>query len=459
MMKFRPLIAFAFTAVSLAGCTKSVDPANTPNGTEDTSTVAQDNARTEQIRQAYAEANVDRAAAAKAVRTFGAELYRSLQSQSGKEANLALSPWSVENALIMTAAGAKGDTLAQMLSTLGFGIYADSPESMQTSFADLSKSMLENAREYEEDGSRDDDTILQAANAIWVANELKPKLRPEFQGILRDVHQAEINTAPFRSDAEGARETINKWVADHTDDKIEDLLPGGFIRPSTSMVLTNAVAFDADWMHAFDEKLTKEEDFHRLDGTTSRVRMMNQRINSASYWTGDNFIGVALPYEGGDYAMSIVVPEAGHFAQVRDVLFQDGWETVFPSRNNWSEGQAQVALPKFKFRWSGQLAEVLKGMGMEHAFDGRANFTGMFSEGNEVISQVIHEVYIDVDEDGTEAAAATGVGMMRTSMPMEPPMIQTIRADRPFLFIIQDTASGTPVFMGQVVDPSASARD
>src|SRR5690554_3823075 len=98
-------------------------------------------------------------------------------------------------------------------------------------------------------------------------------------------------------------------------------------------------------------------------------------------------------------------------------------------------------------------------MGMEHAFDGRANFTGMFSEGNEVISQVIHEVYIDVDEDGTEAAAATGVGMMRTSMPMEPPMIQTIRADRPFLFIIQDTASGTPVFMGQVVDPSASARD
>lgn len=461
-MKFQPLLAFAFAAMSLTACSKNSDPAsadtNSRAGGADTSAVAQANTSAAEVREAYENAKVDRDAAAQAVQRFGTSLFQDLQKNSSSEQNIALSPWSVESALLMTAAGAKGDTLAQMMNALGFVTFADSPASMQTSFAALNRTLLANAREYNEDGSRDDDLILEAANAIWVAEQLRKDLRPEFQETLRTVHNAEVHDAPFQSNPDRARNTINKWVNDRTDDKIPELLPAGFITPQSSMVLTNAVTFDADWMHSFNERLTKPEDFRRLDGSTVSVPMMNQRLESVGHWSGEHFVAVQLPYEGGDYAMNILVPEDGHFAHVRDNLFQQGLDALFPRADKHEIGIVQLALPKFKFRWSGELAQSLKALGMEHAFDNRADFSGMFTEGNELISQVIHEVYIDVDEEGTEAAAATAVGMMRTSAPINPPKVTTVRADRPFLFVIQDTETGTPVFMGQVVDPSVSAR-
>lgn len=403
------------------------------------------------------------AIASKALKQFGTGLYQQLQTTDG-ENNLAISPWSIQSALIMTAAGAKGNTLAQMLYSLGFVQLADDPAVMQTAFAALSNELLRAAVQAQDpdddddddddqDDSDDDGLILHAANAIWVADQLRSSLREDFEQTLKDIHHAEVNNAPFQNDADAARQTINRWIATHTDDKIKDLLPPGAVDRMTSMVLTNAIAFDADWTHPFDEKNTRKKPFRLLSGDTVDVQLMNQRLQRGSYWEADHFAAVALPYEAGDYAMSVVVPHEGQFVAVRDALFENGYESVFiPAADRRTE-IVNVFLPRFTFRWRSSLTTALKALGMENAFDNRADFSRMFTEESHLISDVIHEVYIEVDEEGTEAAAATGVIVSTTSMPAEPPKVYDVRADRPFLFAIHDIKTNTPVFLGQVVNP------
>lgn len=452
-----PLIAFAIAAVSLSACTKTTADDTPIGASDDTSAVAQDSARADDLRDAFENATTEPATAATAVQTFGVQLYHDLQKRSASEQNLAISPWSVESALMMTAAGAKGDTLAQLMSGLGFITFADSPASMHTSFAALNRQLIEHALEDGESGDDDDDYIFSVANAVWVAEHLRQDLRPEYQATLRDIHGAEITSAPFRENPEGARETINEWVEEKTDDKIEDLIGEGIITRDTSLVLTNAIAFDADWHVPFKEEQTRDVPFHPLAGDPHDVDMMHQNLERARYWEGQGFVGVELLYEDERYAMSVVVPQEGQFSQVRDQLFaDDGYSRIFPATADRSFERVNVALPKFKFSWSGTLADTLKAMGIEHAFDNRADFSRMFIDGDERISEVIHEVYIEVDEEGTEAAAATAVVMTRTSAVIHQDPPKEVRADRPFLFVIHDTATSTPVFMGQVIVPSAT---
>lgn len=394
-----------------------------------------------------------------ALQQFGTKLYQEL-NQGNENDNLAISPWSIESALVMVAAGAKGHTLAQMLYTLGFVHIADDPDAMQTNFSALSKQLLANAIEAQDDdddddASSDDDLILHAANAIWVAEHLRKELRPTFETTLQEVHQAEVHNAPFKEDDEGARRTINQWVAEHTDGKIEQLLPRSSVDSMTSMVLTNAIAFDADWTHAFDKKNTKKSPFHLQNGKTAEVNLMFREFDRVNYWQSDDFHAVALPYESGNYAMSIVVPVEGKFDAVRSSLFEGGFESVFVASNERSMEKVKVYLPRFQFRWKSSLTYALKQLGMENAFDDRADFSKMFKESSHRISDVVHEVYIDVDEEGTEAAAATGAVISVTSARVDPPKVYEVRADRPFLFAIHDTDSNAPIFMGHVTNPNA----
>lgn len=407
------------------------------------------------------------AIASKALKQFGTSLYKELHASEANQ-NIAISPWSIQSALIMTAAGAKGNTLAQMLYSLGFVQLADDPAVMQTAFAALSHELLRTAVQApdpgdddddgdddgdDHDDDSDDDLILHAANAIWVADQLRSSLRADFEKTLKDIHQAEVNSAPFKEDADEARKTINRWIATHTDEKIENLLPPGSVDDMTSMVLTNAIAFDADWAHPFDKNNTRKKPFRLLDGQSVDVQLMNQQIQRSSYWEDEHFAAVALPYESGDYAMSVVVPHDGQFAGVLDQLFENGYESIFiPAADRRTE-IVDVSLPRFEFRWRSSLTSALKTLGMENAFDNRADFSRMFEKDSHLISDVIHEVYIEVDEEGTEAAAATGVIISTTSMPAEPPKVYDVHADRPFLFAIHDIKTNTPVFLGQVTNP------
>lgn len=403
------------------------------------------------------------AIASKALKQFGTGLYQQLHATDGDK-NLAISPWSIQSALVMTAAGAKGNTLAQMLYSLGFVQLADDPAVMQTAFAALSSELLRSAvqaqdpdddddDDSDEEDSDDDELILHAANAIWVADQLRSSLRADFEKTLKDIHQAQVHNASFKNDADTARQTINDWIAKHTDDKIQNLLPPGAVDNMTSMVLTNAIAFDADWTQPFEKKNTRKKPFRLLSGDTVDVKLMNQRLERGSYWESDHFAAVALPYEAGDYAMSLVVPHEGQFVAVRDALFENGYERVFIPATERRTEIVEVHLPRFEFRWHNSLRSALKALGMENAFDDRADFSRMFTEESHLISNVIHEVYIEVDEEGTEAAAATGVMVSTTSMPAEPPKVYEVRADRPFLFAIHDIKTNTPVFLGQVMNP------
>lgn len=479
-MVFRSIIISALALSVLFGCSKNTDSgpdvveeeqAKQGPAVDDATTDApddeEDNAQKE-TEQESDELDASKVTiASKALTQFGTGLYKQLLVDD-ENANLAISPWSVQSALIMTAAGAKGNTLAQMLYSLGFVQLADDPAVMQTAFAALSKELLRTAvrateddqdenQEAEDDQDEtqeaEDDLILRAANAIWVADQLRDSLRADFESTLKDIHQAEVHNAAFQEDADQARETINRWIAKNTDDKIEDLLPAGSVDNMTSMVLTNAIAFDADWTHPFDKKNTRKEPFRLLDGESVDVQLMNQKIDRGSYWEDDHFAAIALPYEAGDYAMSIVVPHEGQFVAVRDALFENGYESVFVPAADRRTEIVNVFLPRFEFRWRNSVTEALKALGMENAFDDRADFSRMFDEQSHKISDVIHEVYIEVDEEGTEAAAATGIVIATTSMPVEPPKVYDVRADQPFLFAIHDTETNTPVFLGQVMNP------
>lgn len=393
-----------------------------------------------------------------ALQQFGTKLYQEL-NQGNENDNLAISPWSVESALVMVAAGAKGHTLAQMLYTLGFVHIADDPDAMQTSFSALSKQLLESANKAADDdedaADENNDLILHAANAIWVADHLRKELRPAFETGLKEHHAAEVHEAPFKENADDARKAINQWVAKNTDDKITELLPPSSVDAMTSIVLTNAIAFDADWTDAFDKKNTKKAPFHLLNGKSVEADLMYREFNRASYWETEDFHAVALPYESGNYAMSIVVPNEGQFDKVRAYLFDNGFESVFVAKDQRAHETVKVYLPRFQFRWKSSLNYALKQLGMENAFDDRADFSKMFKESSHRISDVVHEVYIDVDEEGTEAAAATGAVISVTSVRVDEPKIYEVRADRPFLFAIHEVATNAPIFMGHVTNPKA----
>lgn len=457
-MNTRHSFAKALTAASLAtlvisGCAKNHDAdgrgAATPAPTTSSST-ASGEPNTPATPEARATSGTA-ADASNAIATFGSDLFEALSKSEGNR-NLAVSPWSVESALALVAAGAKGDTLAQMVSTLGYKSFADNPAGMHHALAELNRALDEASKE----PGDDDDRILESANAVWVAESMKNDLQSEYTRVIQELHRSEVHGAPFMSDADGSRRTINQWVARHTDDKIQELLKPGTVTSATSMVLTNAVYFDADWVNAFDSDKTRNHTFHRADGSTVDVKMMNQRLKEAQVWDGHAFMGIDLPYEGDAFSMSIVLPDAGQFEHVRGMLFaDDGYSTVFPGSHGQKTEQVQLGLPKFQFRWSGSLVESLKALGMTDAFSGKANFSSMFANTKTAISDVVHEVYIDVDEEGTEAAAATGAIMMRTSAALNPPEVRQMMIDRPFLFVIRDTATGTPIFMGQVLDPTA----
>ncbi|NLF78047.1 MAG: serpin family protein, partial [Chloroflexi bacterium] len=252
-----------------------------------------------------------------------------------------------------------------------------------------------------------------------------------------------------------AREAINAWIEDETEDKIQDMLGPGSVTTDTRMVLVNAIYFNGSWLNSFEESATQDDTFTLLDGSTVTVPMMAQQ-ESLAYLQGDGFQAVELPYFGGDVAMLIVLPGEGQFEAVQSALDQQQFDAI---RQSLAFQTVQLAMPRFEFETSLDLSASLEALGMVDVFDpDLADLTGMFDpasvDQNLFVSAALHKAYIGVDEAGTEAAAATAiiVGVMSAPVEVEPIVL---RLDRPFIYTIYDRQTGSILFLGQVMNPAS----
>jgi serpin B len=375
----------------------------------------------------------DRTAVAEGNNAFAVALYGQLRKQSG---NLFFSPESISTALAMAYAGAAGDTASQMAKTLHFTLPpAQLHPAMGALLGDLNAA---------HDGYQ-----LTVANALWAQQGYT--FLDSFLNLLKRDYGAGLNQVDFKGATEAARLTINQWVEQKTQDKIKDLLQPGALEPNTRLVLTNAIYFKGEWLTQFDKAQTRNEDFYLAPSKTTTTPLMHREGNFR-YFDGGTFQLLEMPYKSNDLSMVILLP--------KDRAGLTALEQSLTAANvqQWL-GQLSpvskiiVTVPKFKSTQQFALGSTLRAMGMAEAFDSRADFSGMTGHRDFAISEVIHKAYIDVNEEGTEAAAATAVTMMAMAMrPAQPPPV--FRADHPFVFLIRDNRSDSILFMGRLADPT-----
>jgi serpin B len=368
------------------------------------------------------------------------DLYREVRDEAG---NLAFSPASISLAFAMTYAGARADTAAEMQRVLRFPDDADALHASASSLLDTWN-----------DAERETYT-LRIVNRLF--GEETYAFEAPFLALTRDRYAAPLESVDFAGAAEAQRTHINSWVATETQDLIRDLLPQGSLDELTRLVLVNAVYFKGDWVQAFDTEATRPEPFHVGGTTAARVPMMRQ-TNAHRYAEIDGVQVVEMPYQGDELAMTIVLPRERNGLGALEASFDqaavDRWVgALTPTR-------VEVVLPRFRLDDARiPLKDTLASLGMTRAFDrATADFSGMANPANYedelYISDCFHEAFVEVDEEGTEAAAATAVVMGSRGGAPQPPA--AFRADHPFLFMIRDLESGTILFLGRVNDPRSS---
>jgi serpin B len=374
---------------------------------------------------------------------FAFDLYQALRDQPG---NLFYSPYSISLALAMTYAGARGETQRQMADTLSFTLPDDRLHPAFNAL-DLEFASRGEARQGEEAYRFQ----LNIANAMW--GQQGYTFLPEFLDVLAENYGAGLRLLDFVSAPEESRLTINDWVSDQTAGKIPDLLPPNIFNDLTRFVLTNAIYFNAGWLFPFEAEDTQDGPFYLLDGTEITVPMMNQSQDLA-YTEGEGYQAVALPYGLSGLAMVLLVPPAGQFEAFESSLNADGARNIGMSLDYSRYWTVTLSMPKFDFESSFDLAETLATMGMPDAFTDLADFSGMTGNRELAISDVVHKAFVSVDEEGTEAAAATASVGELASTPTPTPHVE-LTIDRPFIFLIRDSETGAILFVGRVVNPSA----
>ena len=367
---------------------------------------------------------------------FGADLFR-LLGAAGR--NTVFSPASVAAALQMALCGARGATAAQLAAALHLDGPAQAADGLR-----LLSDLLSSAGA----GGPGGGVIMRAPNTLWVQAGLP--LSPGFTGQLVDIAGVAVRPADFQSAPAEARALINDVIADQTAGKITNLLGPDAVSVATRLVLANAVYLKAAWTFPFPARATADAPFYPGDAGGAPLSAATMRLTSdLAYLRADGYQAVLLPYKESRLAMAVVLPEAGPPAALAPRLARG----LAPLLTGATRQSVALSLPKFRQRAGFGLIPVLQQLGVQDAFTSAADFSGITSTVRLFISAVVHQAYIDVDEQGTEAAAATAVAMRPMALRRGPEPVRMI-VDRPFLFAIADTATGLPLFLGQVSRPA-----
>ena len=368
---------------------------------------------------------------------FAFDLYAQLAGS--EEGNLFFSPLSISTALAMTWVGARNETESQMAETLHYEL---SQEHLHPAFNWLDLTLQSRGEGAE--GLDGEPFRLHIANALWGLDGYG--FLSDFLDTLALNYGAGMNLMDFIGDPDGARLTINQWVADQTEDRILNIIPQGAINPSTRLVLTNAVYFNAAWASKFMETATNDGPFNTLNGGQVTVPLMHHTYY-LRHMQGENYQAIELPYDGNELSMLIVLPDAGQFEEMEASLDQDTLDAIL---EGLTSEYVSITMPSFQFKSSFALGDSLKALGMVNPFTD-ADFSGMDGTQDLALSAVLHKSFVRVNESGTEAAAATAVIATTTSEP--PPPIPVI-VDRPFIFAIRDHATHSLIFLGRMLNPS-----
>lgn len=427
-----PLAVPALIALSLAGCRgKSDQPVPEP-GLKVASAALR--ITSPQI------APDDFAAMVAGQQAFATEFYRQVRTSAD---NVVFSPYSISSVLAMVYAGAESATHDQMTTALHF---APSDAALHPAFDQIDLAL--SSRPQASTGPGHDVPLqLQVLNRLW--GQTGFEILPGFLDTLAENYGAGVNLLDFISQPEVSRTAINDWVADQTAGRIPDLIPEGAIDANIRLVLTNVVYLKARWEYPFNKNTTSSSEFTRRDGTTTTVPFMNQQSDHP-YGEGADYQAVELAYQGGELAMTIIVPKSGQLDAFETSLDASRLNSII---NGLAASRVQLSLPRFTVSWNDNLNDALRALGMVNAFDASAaDFSGITLQDKLYIAWVVHKAFIAVDEDGTEAAAATAAGASATSLP--PPPDAALSVDRPFFFVLRDRPTGVILFLGRIDDPS-----
>jgi serpin B len=368
---------------------------------------------------------------------FAIKLYQLLQTKDG---NLFYSPYSISEALAMTYGGARGETEKQIAAAMRFQL---GQAQLHPAFNNLDIEL--DKRGQGAQGADGKGFRLNVVNAIWGQKDFN--FSAAYLDLLAQNYGAGMRIVDYINKSEPARQTINQWVSDQTEAKIKDLLPQGSITPLTRLVLTNAIYFNAAWASQFKKEMTQDGQFKLLNGSTITAPMMRQQ-KSLHYAETADYQAVELPYDGNELSMVILLPGLVNFSNFEKGLTSAQLKTILDSLKN---SEVNLSLPKFSVTSEFNLNQALSDLGMPLAFSPtEADFSGIDGARDLYISDVVHKAFVNVDEAGTEAAAATGVVVGTTSMPME---IKEMKIDHPFIFLIRDNPTGTILFMGRIQNP------
>lgn len=392
----------------------------------------------------------DLTATAAGTDAFGLDLYHALAAPHGDQ-NLVLSPSGLATALAMLLPGSGGATAQELAKVLHTGL---TPEQYALAMGALDRAAQPAAAVA---GTRDPVLVLKQSDTVWTQQGYP--VRQDYLRVLAEAFDAGLRTTDFAKDPDGARKAVNALVEQQTNGQIKDLFGPGTVNASTGLVLTDALYLKATWQTPFPHSATSDQPFHRLDGSTPQVSTM-ARTTALRYAqgsggiTGQPWQAVELPYLGGNLAMDLLVPAQGGFDAFRKSLDQTQLDRVL---GELTDTQVDLTLPRFSFEASNDLSPALTGLGLHSAFGPGADLTGILDPGAKQhlqVQAVVQKARISVDEDGTTAAAASGV-VTGTSAVAPPRESAQLHIDRPFLFLIRDTHTGQPLFLGQVTDPHA----
>jgi serpin B len=372
---------------------------------------------------------------------FALDYYSKLKSKDS--GNIFFSPFSISSAFVMTYEAAKGQTAEEMRSVFYF---PEDSNLRRTEYASIFDELNKGDKKYK----------LSSANALWAQQDYQ--FSKDYFENVEKYYGGKATNLDFKKDPEGSRITINNWVENQTNDKIQNLIPSGVIKTMTKLVLTNAVYFKGEWVKQFNKNDTKEEDFRTSNSGTVKAQMMQRTEDEAifNYAENSSLQMLEMPYSGDELSILFLLPKNDNLTKLESIL---STKNILDWKKNLEEQRVKVFIPKFKFETKYFMADDLKTMGMPLAFSDSADFSGMTATGKKdlKIDEAIHQAFVEVNEEGTEAAAATAIVMVPLGAapgPHKEPKIPVFRADHPFMFLIQQKSTGDILFIGRVVNPN-----